>query len=249
MSDTLRPRHGLVGVVAVAAALCASVGVTKVADARTFEVVVSPPTESSPEAKKLLDKVQARYAKIAGLHSRFHQELTSATLGQTDIAEGECWFAKPGKMRWAYAQPTTQLMVSDGKTLWFYEPDKEQVTKSAIDPAMLEQIPTGFLNGTGTLTEGYVAVLPKLELPPKEGVAVDLLPQKPAPFEKLRVIVEPTTNLVTEITIYDPFGNVNRLTFTEIETGAAKDTAFFQFTTPEGVREIAPPTPPSALPQ
>jgi len=219
------------------------------APAKTFDVVVSPPTESSPEAKKLLDKVQARYAKIAGLHARFHQELTSATLVQTDIAEGECWFAKPGKMRWAYDKPTTQLMVSDGKTLWFYEPDKEQVTKSDIDPAMLEQVPTGFLNGTGTLTEGYVAVLPKLELPPKEGVAVDLMPQKPAPFEKLRVVVEPTTSLVTEITIYDPFGNVNKLTFTELEPGAAKDTEFFQFKTPENVREMAPPVPPSGLPQ
>lgn len=219
------------------------------APAKTFDVVVSPPTESSPEAKKLLDKVQARYAKIAGLHARFHQELTSATLGQTDVADGECWFAKPGKMRWAYDKPTTQLMVSDGKTLWFYEPDKEQVTKSDIDPAMLEQVPTGFLNGTGTLTEGYVAVLPKLELPPKEGVAVDLMPQKPAPFEKLRVVVEPTTSLVTEITIYDPFGNVNKLTFTELEPGAAKDTEFFQFKTPENVREMAPPVPPSGLPQ
>ena len=76
-----------------------------------------------------------------------------------------------------------------------------------------------------------------------------LLPQKPAPFEKLRVIVEPTTNLVTEITIYDPFGNVNKLTFTELEPGAAKDTEFFQFKTPENVREMAPPVPPSGLPQ
>ena len=114
---------------------------------------------------------------------------------------------------------------------------------------MLDQVPTGLLNGTGTLTEGYVAVLPKLELPPKDGIAVDLTPQKPAPFEKLRVVVEPTTSLVTEITIYDPFGNVIRLTFTEIEPGVAKDTAFFQFTTPEGVREMAPPMPPSGLPQ
>ncbi len=216
-----------------------AIGAPIAAAASDVKAPEAPPTD----AKKLLDKVQARYAKIDGIHARFHQELTSATLGQTDVADGECWFAKPGKMRWAYTSPVTQLMVSDGAMLWFYEPDKGQVTKTALDPEMLKQVPTGFLNGTGSLSEGYRAELPKLELPPQDGIAVDLTPEKAAPFQKLRVVVEPTTNLVTEITIFDPFGNVNRLTFTEIEPGKAREAAFFQFTTPEGVREIAPPNP------
>ncbi len=212
----------------------------------------SKPAEApAPDAKKLLDKVQARYAKIDGLHARFHQELTSATLGQTDVADGECWFAKPGKMRWSYTSPVTQLMVSDGAMLWFYEPDKGQVTKAALEPAMLKQVPTGFLNGTSSLSEGYRAELPKLDLPPIDGVAIDLTPEQTAPFAKLRVVVEPATSLVTEITIFDPFGNVNRLSFTEIQPGKAREPEFFQFTTPEGIREVAPPTPgaaPSMMP-
>ncbi len=200
--------------------------------------------ETSANAKKILAKVQARYAKMQAFHARFHQEMSSSTLGQSMPGDGECWFAKPGKMRWSYDKPEKQLLISDGAHIWFYQSEREQVQTSAIDPEIAKQIPTGFLNGTSSLTEGYVAELPKLDLPPKEGIAVDLTPQHAAPFQKLRVIVEPSTNLVTDITIFDPFGNVNRLSFTEIQPVEMPKPDFFEFKPPEGVRVIEAPTAP-----
>ena len=36
------------------------------------------------------------------------------------------WLKKPGRMRWDYEKPEKKLMVSDGSTLWVYEPEDEQ---------------------------------------------------------------------------------------------------------------------------
>src|SRR5688500_14804485 len=95
----------------------------------------APPAPSpAVDVPALPAKVQARYAKAAGVHARFRQETTLMTVGQDMAASGDCWFAKPGKMRWVYEQPDPQTLVSDGATFWLHQPLRNQVMVSPVPP-------------------------------------------------------------------------------------------------------------------
>ncbi|MFK8016618.1 MAG: outer membrane lipoprotein chaperone LolA [Gammaproteobacteria bacterium] len=56
---------------------------------------------------------------------------------------GRVEIKRPGRFRWEYEQPEPELLVANGKTLWHYTPDLEQVVVreigqlSAANPAQL----------------------------------------------------------------------------------------------------------------
>lgn len=61
------------------------------------------------------------------------------------------------RFRWQYDQPTTQEIVSDGKTMWVYLPENNQVIQSNIE--MINQAnqsdPMTFLTGLGNLSRDF----------------------------------------------------------------------------------------------
>jgi outer membrane lipoprotein carrier protein len=38
-------------------------------------------------------------------------------------AAGKLYLQKPGKFRWDYSEPSEQLILADGKQIWFYDKD------------------------------------------------------------------------------------------------------------------------------
>ena len=61
------------------------------------------------------------------------------------------------KFRWQYVQPTTQEIVSDGKTLWVYLPENNQVIQSDIERVnqARQNDPMTFLTGLGNLSRDF----------------------------------------------------------------------------------------------
>lgn len=51
-------------------------------------------------------------------------------------SSGDFAFARPGRFRFDYTKPYAQTIVADGKTLWLYDPDLNQVTQRAQDQAL-----------------------------------------------------------------------------------------------------------------
>src|SRR5437899_2867549 len=92
--------------------------------------------QPDPAAAQALAKVQKVYDSTKDLHAKFEQTLES-TAGGKKRAAGELWLKKPGRMRWDYAQPEKKLMVSDGSTLWVYEPEDEQAFKQDLRASTL----------------------------------------------------------------------------------------------------------------
>ena len=46
-----------------------------------------------------------------------------------DSSAGKVSMSAPNLFRWQYVKPYQQLIVADGKTVWIYEPDLQQVSK------------------------------------------------------------------------------------------------------------------------
>jgi outer membrane lipoprotein carrier protein len=71
-------------------------------------------------------------AGLTTLTAGFEQQLFDEYGELMETATGEVAISKPGKFRWEYQQPYSQLIVTDGSTLWVYDVDLEQVSVNPV---------------------------------------------------------------------------------------------------------------------
>jgi outer membrane lipoprotein carrier protein len=66
---------------------------------------------------------------LKGLEGQFSQQLYDANGKRKETSSGRVALSAPRLFRWEYVAPFPQLIVADGKTVWVYDPDLQQVTK------------------------------------------------------------------------------------------------------------------------
>ena len=85
-------------------------------------------------------------------HIERFRELNDANRKAKETSSGRVALSAPHLFRWEYAKPYAQLIVADGKRVWVYDPDLQQVTRrtqgreeqnsplaALIDPTKLER--------------------------------------------------------------------------------------------------------------
>ncbi len=190
-------------------------------------------------------RIQSYYESVRDLRAHFEQETRRATLGSLGSAElvagGEVVFAKPGRMRWSYETPEASLLVSDGDTVWVYDPAAAEAQKLPLGPAFLSGAAIQFLLGEGDLLEDFdVSALDCSARP----LRLSLRPRGDAPYERLEVSANPETGEVFETVVIDLLGNRTRIALSDVRINTDPDPAEFRFVPPEGVRVLeALPTP------
>ncbi len=65
---------------------------------------------------------------VNSMQADFTQSIADAQGKKLNKTTGRMAFSRPGKFRWDTLQPNKQLIVTDGKKLWMYDPDLDQVT-------------------------------------------------------------------------------------------------------------------------
>jgi outer membrane lipoprotein-sorting protein len=174
-------------------------------------------TESAA-VKKAEDYLNA----LGNLQARFLQVNPDG-----DVAEGDLYVARPGKMRIAYDPPTPMLVVADG--VWLIYVDKEVNEASYID---LGETPAGLLlkrdlsfsdpdivlKGV-TLGPGTVAITAAQKRSEGQGRLTFVFAD--APFELKQWRVLDAQNREVTVTLYDA------------KTGGAFDKALFEYAKPE----------------
>ena len=208
--------------IAVAAILLAAVSS---AAAQTLEEVVAG--------------LEGAYARITDLRAEFVQNSFNRTMGQAIKAQGTVYLKKPGKMRWEYKAPTPQQIVSDGKSLWVYTPELNQVNVGEAPRALAG--PAGsFLAGLGRLREVFsVRFLNPLKTDGAGNPVLDLTPKRPEPvLTRLILTVDPRDFLVRKAVLYDQFENTVTMEFTKTSVNTGLADTLFAFTPPRGVAVV-----------
>lgn len=158
----------------------------------------------------------------------FTQTVTAKSGRKPQLSSGTFAFSRPGKFRWSYEKPYTQLLVSDGRKLWTFDPDLNQATVRKIGDA-LGASPAALLAGDAlennfTLIDaGTADGLEFLEATP---VARD------STFEGVRIGMK--DNLPQVMEVRDNFGQTTVIRFGAIDTRAALPADTFRFTPPKG---------------
>jgi len=98
------------------------------------------------------DELKSFASGLKGLDGQFTQQVYDAKGKLKESSSGRVALSAPRLFRWEYAKPYPQLIVADGKKVWVYDPDLQQVTvrdqgseeqnsplSALIDPAKLDQ--------------------------------------------------------------------------------------------------------------
>ncbi|HSO46136.1 MAG TPA: outer membrane lipoprotein chaperone LolA, partial [Rhodoferax sp.] len=83
-----------------------------------------------------VERLKAFVAGAKTAEADFTQTVADRSGRVTQQASGKMMFARPGKFRWDYVAPYTQVIVSDGVKLWLYDADLDQVTVKLLGDAM-----------------------------------------------------------------------------------------------------------------
>ncbi len=189
----------------------------------------------------IIKKVESKYKDINDLHAQFEQRAEIRALGTEEVARGEVWFKKPYKMRWDYHKPYKDKIVSDGKTLWFYNEQEKQVMKSSLKKLTEQSNSTTLLSGLAKLSELFKATFssdPKIT-PPKNSYLIELKPKSTEEtFNRLLILVDKKDFLVKKIYIFDNFGNITTITLDEFRFNSKLSDSLFEFKPPKGVEVV-----------
>jgi len=184
--------------------------------------------------------LESAYGKMNDLKAEFDQTAFNKSLNQSIPAKGVVYLKKGGKLRWEYADPTPQQIVSDGKTLWIYTPALSQVNTGAA-PEALSGPAGSFLAGLGKVREHFaVRFLNPAEPRDKDGnVVLDLTPKQPLPtMARLVLALDPRSWEVRKAVVYDQFENTVTMLFRKTTINGGLPDSLFTFVAPKGVATV-----------
>jgi outer membrane lipoprotein carrier protein len=145
-------------------------------------------------------------------------------------SQGIFLFSKPGKFIWAYKKPYEQILQSDGKTLYIYDKDLNQVTVKKLDSA-LGASPAAILFGSTDIEKSFTLA--------ENGTRDDMEWMEATPKDKdsifQRINIGMKDNMPVAMELYDSLGQLSLIKFTRYEKNPTLKANTFKFVMPKGV--------------
>ena len=206
---------------------CARRGAVLVAAA----LALLPATVSAGDA---LARVEAYLGSLKTLSADFVQVVQDRSGGVAERASGTLAIARPDRFRWDYREPHPQTIVADGRRLWLYDPDLDQVTVRSLEQG-LGATPAMLLSGSGRAGDAFDAGAVEqrdgwtwCRLRPK---------QHGSDFERVSLAFDARNELVA-MELVDKLGQTTTLQFAKLRRGVALDDSLFRFAPPAGADVI-----------
>jgi outer membrane lipoprotein carrier protein len=187
----------------------------------------------SRSADQIVDSLQKNYDATVDFIADFRQETEVKTLNRKLKASGKLYFKRPGKMLWRYEEPKGQFVLADGKNLYFYQPEQNQVIKSPLKNAFRSDIPLSFLLGLGNLKKDFNATLKGTE---ENQYVLRFEPKgELGGFSEVLVAVGRSTSDIDWVSVRDAAANVTTIRFSGMRKGVGVQESLFRFQVPDGV--------------
>jgi outer membrane lipoprotein carrier protein len=174
---------------------------------------------------------------LAGLSSwsaDFKQTITDGQGKELRSAAGKFYLERPGKFRWDYSEPSEQLILADGKQIWFYDKDLAQANVRDMD-GTLSSTPAMLLSGSGSVSAAFDIK----QLPADGGLRwFQLIPKHSnTDFQLVRIGFDKNGELASMF-LADKLDQITQLTFTNPTKNPKFAPDLFAFTPPPGVDVI-----------
>jgi outer membrane lipoprotein carrier protein len=187
---------------------------------------VTPPAAAAQEVDKYL-------AGLATWSADFTQTIDDGHGKVLRSAAGKLYLQRPGKFRWDYTDPSEQLVLADGKQIWFYDKDLAQANVRDMD-STLSSTPAVLLSGGASVATQFDVKA----LPPSGGLSWYQLIPKHADTDFQLVRIGFDKGELASMFLADKLGQVTQLTFSHSSRNASFAPDLFSFTPPAGVDVI-----------
>lgn len=169
-----------------------------------------------------------QFSNIANIQAAFTQQQILSD-GRIERSSGTLQLQKPGKFRWEYRTPYQQFTISDGKQIWFYDVDLNQVIIRKLSQAIGDK-PALLLSDPKRAEQFFTIKDLKLS---EEGLDwLEATPhQADSSFSNIRLGFK--KGLPETIILEDLFGNRTRLQLSNIKTNISIAPSQFTFTPPK----------------
>ncbi len=192
---------------------------------------------SAFSAGKDSEALQALLRPIATLQASFDQTIKSEQGRILQRCSGKVWLKKPGQFRWEVLGKEPRLVVSDGKKVWDFDKDLEQVTVQKLNQGQ-SKAPIFFLTGeVKSLDRDFtVQALPleKGHCLKKSDTCFELTPKKgEGSFQWIRIGFK--AGQLKEMELLDQLGQDSQFLFTHLHLNTPVLDEQFHFTPPPNV--------------
>jgi outer membrane lipoprotein carrier protein len=176
---------------------------------------------------------------LTTLRATFTQTVKDARGKDVDRSSGTLVVARPGKFRWevkAKDKGSGQLLVADGKNVWFFDRDLEQVTVKPIDTA-LSSTPAMLLSGAADLRQSFKVTTAGN----REGLDWVLVEPKKSEADFRRALFGFGKGNLQRMIIDDRLGQTSTIDFDSVTRNGKVAPDEVSFTPPAGTDVIGKP--------
>ena len=178
-------------------------------------------------------RMHAFLEDVHSLKADFTQVVLDSNLKQVKQSTGTLSIKRPDRFRWDYAKPNPEVIVADGKRLWLYDVELQQVTVKTLNDTLAAS-PAVLLSGSNDVEKSFSVE----DLGEKDGLEwVNLVPKvKDTDFENVKLGFKGDDVAVMELK--DNLGNLTRISFSKLQRNVAVADDTFKFTPPKGADVI-----------
>jgi outer membrane lipoprotein carrier protein len=215
----------------------------------TWCVIVNAaqPASQSDETHTVLD---SWLTGLKSLRAQFTQTIKDSQGHQTQQSSGELLVLRPGKFRWeshdgapagsSAASPAAadsgQVLIADGRNVWFYDRDLQQVTVRPVDAA-LSATPIMLLSGGAEVRKSFEIS----DAGSKDGLTWLRVKPRGAEADFRQAVLGFAGGELQQMLLEDKLGQQSTLVFSRSQRNAPVSSADVSFTPPPGVDVLGTP--------
>jgi len=174
------------------------------------------------------------YQSTQAMRANFKQTVFDQKGRKVQEVNGTMLLQRPNKFRWDYQKPYEQQIISDGKQVFLFDVDLQQVTVRTVDK-VLGTSPAALLAGGPNVEETFRLSrlldfdgMQRVQAKPK---------QKDSGFQV--VIISFDHSKLVEMRLVDAFGQSTHIVFSNVEVNPSLNTNQFLFSIPKGVDVVS----------
>lgn len=178
---------------------------------------------------------------LKSLRANFTQTLVDSREQVVDRSSGTLVVLRPGKFRWEVTpqgakKENAQLLVADGRNVWFFDRELEQVTVKPEDAA-LSSTPAMLLSGAGNLRENFTVSSAGV----RDGMDWVLVEPRGTEADFRRALLGFRKGQLERMIIDDKLGQTATVVFERLARNERVAPEEVSFTPPAGVDVIGKP--------
>jgi len=161
------------------------------------------------------------------LSADFTQKIMGQNNNQLQRLTGNLSLKKPNQLRWNVLAPMPQLVISDGKLVWLYDPDLEQVVIQSFSDDFMANPISILLGDLDQLNRDFTVSL----------ISDDRFSLKPKQKNSLFVAIQLSfiDSVLSRIDYQDNFGQKTQLTLSQVKLNPQFSKTAFVFNIPQAV--------------